>query len=282
MDILAVEKIMEFQQSPLYAKYIEALHWDVLHVDNVQMFYKKIPFMGGLLKIQRPYILPPVSKLKKLITTYSVKTLAIEPIPLQNVRLYKKWVVAVSAYCRIVRSEYMLTKTILVDLTPAEKDIFNKFSEAKRRAVRKAQKNGVAVTESQDITELIRIKNKSGGIFGFITTHGIDKFWGIMAPRHATILLAHHNADLIGGILLVFWNTTAFYWVAGASKVGKKLSAPTILVWEALRTARKRGAKKFDFLGVWDERRPNEHHDWKGFTRFKEGFGGTQLYYPLL
>jgi len=103
-----------------------------------------------------------------------------------------------------------------------------------------------------------------------------------MAPDHATILLAYTDTHkLVGGILLVFWEKTAYYWIAGATKQGKKLFVPTILVWEALKAAKRRGAKQFDFVGVWDERKPNEHHDWLGFTKFKEGFGGVPFYYPL-
>lgn len=269
---------MELQQSPIYSKYIASLKWHIITVDGVRMFYKKIPFMGGLLKIQRPNRLPDIVPLMK---KYAIKTVAIEPIEKQSLPEYKKWVTRVSKYCRVVRSGYMPTKTILVDLTPTEDEIFHKFSEAKRRAVRKAQKNGIIVCESSNIQDLIRIKNKSGGFFGFITTFGIDKFWNIMSPEHATITLAYHNEKIVGGVLIMFWNTTAFYWIAGATHEGKKHFAPTLLVWESLKVAKKRGAKKFDFVGVWDERKETEHHDWKGFTRFKEGFGGYTLYYPI-
>ena len=167
-------------------------------------------------------------------------------------------------------------------MTAPEDKIFSRFTEAKRRAVRKAQKNGVTVEESDDIQNLIKIKNKSSGAFGFITTFGIDRFWLIMTPEHPTVLLAYTDTHkLIGGILLIFWEKTAYYWIAGATKYGKKLFTPTLLVWEALRIAKKHGMKQLDFVGVWDERKPSQHHDWLGFTKFKEGFGGVPFYYPL-
>lgn len=269
---------MELQQSPLYAKYIASLNWKIITVDGVRMFYKKIPFVGGILKIQRPDKLPNITK---LVTGLRIKTVAIDPIEKQNVSEYKRWVKKLNSFCRVVRSGYMPTKTILVDLTPNEEDIFAGFSEAKRRAVRKAIKNEITVKESKDIKGLIRIKNKSGGFLGFITTVGTDKFWNIMAPRHVTVALARYRNSVVGGVLIVFWKTRAYYWIAGATKEGKKLFAPTILVWESLKIAKRHGSKQFDFLGVWDERKPNEHHDWKGFTRFKEGFGGKTLYYPV-
>lgn len=266
---------MEFQQSPIYAKYIESLGWTILRADGARMFYKNIPLAGGLLKIQRPKTLPDITD---IIHTYHVKTVAIEPHPTQDIRSYKRWCARVPKHCKVIRSSYQPTKTLLIDLTSPEDTIFSRFTDAKRRAVRKAIKNGVTVEESNNIKKFIRIKNKSAGPFGFITTFGIDKFWNIFYPKYATILLTQ---PLVGGVLLVFWNRTAYYWVAGATKHGKKIFAPTHLVWEALKVAKRRGAKQFDFVGVWDERRPREHHDWLGFTKFKEGFGGKPFYYPL-
>jgi lipid II:glycine glycyltransferase (peptidoglycan interpeptide bridge formation enzyme) len=270
---------MEFQQSPIYAEYIEALKWNVITIDGARVFYKKIPFTGGLLKIQRPKKLPYVTALVK---KYRIKTVAIEPHPKQDIPTYKRWCAGLSKYCHVIRSSYQPTKTLLIDVTAPEEKIFSRFTEAKRRAVRKAVKNGVTVEESGDIQNLIKIKNKASGMFGFITTFGMDRFWPIMAPNHATVLLSYTDArKLVGGILLVFWKNTAYYWIAGATREGKKVFAPTLLVWEALKAAKRHGMKQFDFVGVWDERKANEHHDWLGFTRFKEGFGGIPFYYPL-
>ncbi len=270
---------MELQQSPLYAKYIDLLGWKIIRSGNTRMFYKHIPLAGGLLKIQRPKTLPYITE---IIRTYRVKTVAIEPHPKEKLGSYKRWCTEVAKHCTVVRSNYQPTKTILIDVTASENEIFSRFTDAKRRAVRKAVKNGVTVQESSDIHRLIKIKNKSSGPFGFITTFGITHFWPLMAPDHATILLAYTDSHaLVGGILLVFWEKTAYYWIAGATRVGKKLFAPTLLVWEALKIAKGRGMKQFDFVGVWDERKQTEHHDWLGFTKFKEGFGGVPFYYPL-
>jgi lipid II:glycine glycyltransferase (peptidoglycan interpeptide bridge formation enzyme) len=273
---------MELQQSPLYSKYIQLLGWKIIRIENTRMFYKNIPLAGGLLKIQRPLHLPPLAELAPVLKEYSIRIVAIEPHPKENITAYKRWCAGVAKHCKVVRSSYQPTKTILIDVTAPEDEIFSRFTDAKRRAVRKAIKNGVTVEESGDIQNLIKIKNKSSGPFGFITTFGMDRFWPIMAPDHATTLLAYTDSHkLVGGILLVFWDKTAYYWIAGATKPGKKLFAPTHLVWEALKTAKRRGMKQFDFVGIWDERRANQHHDWLGFTKFKEGFGGKPFYYPL-
>lgn len=282
---------MELQQSRLYAKYVSQLGWKIVYLDGVQIFIKHIPFYGGLAKIQRPSQLPNISKLIRLLTIHRVKTLAVEPVQTQNQTRYSRWITKLQPHFKINRNPFIPSKTIIIDLKPPEEEIFKRFSEAKRRAVRRALKNNLRICEFNNIQDLIKIKNKSSGLFGFITTYGIDKMWNLFAPKHAAILLAYElmqasgvrrqASGVIGGILLIFWQKTAYYWVAGATKKGKKLFAPTLLVWEAIKLSKKRGCTAFDFVGVYDERLPVYSKDWKGFTKFKEGFGGREVYYPI-
>ena len=272
---------MEIQQSPLYKKYIEALHWDVISLDGVNMWIKKIPFLGTLAKIQRPTTLPYLPQLIPLLKKHHVTRVAVEPTLDTNPEQYQQYIKSLSKFFYIHKEPFLPTKTICVDLTPSEKIIFQKFTEAKRRAVRKATKHGVIVKESTDIKDLLLVKNKSAGFLGGITTYGIDKLWDIFYPKNATILLASYRGQIIGGILLLFWEDVAYYWIAGATKKGKKLFAPTLLVWEALKVSKKHKMKWFDFIGVWDERLPRKNTEWKGFSKFKEGFGGQTLLYPI-
>lgn len=291
---------MELQQSRLYAKYIKQLGWKIVALDGVNIFIKHIPLYGGLAKIQRPARLLNINKLIKLIKDHRIKTLAVEPVQTQNQTQYSRWLRKLRPHVKINRYPFIPSKTIIVDLKPTEDEIFKRFSEAKRRAVRRALKNNLLINQSANIKDLIKIKNKSSGLFGFITTYGIDKMWKLFTPKHAAIVLAFQSEEffkaspcdtqgealcnsktIIGGVLLIFWQKIAYYWVAGATKKGKKLFAPTILVWEALKIAKKRGCTSFDFVGVYDERLPAYSKDWKGFTKFKEGFGGREVWYPI-
>lgn len=288
-EMVDVKKIMEIQQSPLYASYITSLGWHVESLGKSQLFVKQFPFYGGFAKLQRATRLPTMRELKPLLSKYHVKKLSVEPDAMFPQNKFTQWIANISPHVSLVTTPYIPTKTIRVDLDGSEEDIFMKFSEAKRRAVRRAAKNNLTIQLSNHIEDLIHIKNKSAGFLGFITTTGINKLWPIFAPNHAAILLAYRDhgqetrnkKHCVGGILLLFWDTIAYYWIAGATLEGKKLFAPTLLVWEAIKLAKKRGAKQFDFVGVWDERLPKENHNWKGFTKFKEGFGGTDLYYPI-
>lgn len=264
---------------------MKSLRWHVELVDGVNVFLRRFAFMGGMMKIHRPEKLPNWEQLLPLIKAYNIKRAVIEPVEHQNDEELSLWCKKLSSYVSISRSPFLPTKTIRVDLTPSEDKIFQSFSEAKRRAVRRAQKNNLRIEESANIQELIKIKNRSGGVFGFIATSGLRELWTSFHPKHAAILLAHSPSPdnrLISGVLLLFWKNRAYYWIAGASGEGKKLFAPTLLVWEALRLAKKKKYKELDFVGVWDERIPKENTSWAGFTKFKEGFGGVTVYYPLV
>ena len=274
---------MEIQQTKLYSQYILSLGWKALEVDDVYLYCKYFPIIGGLAKIQRSDKLPNIDKLITILKKERIKTIAVEPSQTFDQNKLVKYVESLkSAGFRINSSPFLPTKTLRINLEPSEDEIFKNFNEAKRRAVRRAIKNEVTIQESDNINNLIKIKNKSGGFFGFITTYGIDKLWPIFAPQNSTIVLAYDNRNMIiGGVLLLYHNNIAYYWIAGSSKYGKKLFAPTLLVWEAIKLAKKRGMKQFDFIGVWDERIPKDNSTWKGFTKFKEGFGGDTLYYPI-
>jgi len=273
----------EPQQSALFAKYMELLHWHVARIDNVYVYFRRFSVFGGIIKIHRPARLPSTEQLIPIIKEYKLTTLVIEPTEKQDQKELNIWCRRMVKHIRINSSPYLPTKTTRIDITRDEDTIFKSFSEAKRRAVRRATKLGVTVNASDDIGKLIGIKNKSAGFLGFITTTGIREMWPLFAPKHASIVLAYDkNQKIVGGVLLLHWEDISYYWIAGATKYGKKLFAPTLLVWEAIKESKKFKSKWFDFVGVWDERLPQEHTEWKGFTKFKEGFDGTLVYYPLI
>lgn len=274
----------QFQQSIPYRQYIKSLKWNVDILENVAIFRKNFPLIGGFAKMQRSDHLPNANTFIKYIKKFRINKVIIEPeadFPQKKLSDYIKKLKL--SGIKVNTSPFIPTKTIRIDLTVSENNIFSAFTEAKRRAVRKALKNNVQVEESDNISDLIAIKNKSGGLFGFITTSGIRNLWNILGPKSAAILLAYDGLPgkkCVGGILLVMYKRVSFYWIAGASKYGKKIFAPTLLIWEALKLSKSRGCHTFDFVGVWDDRMPKENLEWKGFTKFKEGFGGSDLYYP--
>ena len=274
---------MEVQQTSLYRDYILSLGWSVGEIDGVAVFYKHLPFVGVMAKIQRPIALPYIPKLIPFLRQLRVKTLLVEPNANEDQIQFASYILSLSKFFKIISSPYLPTKTILVDVVPSEKTMFSSLDSAKRRAVRRAEKYRISITASNNIDDLIAIKSKAAGTFGSMTTYGINKLWKIFYKKNQShILLAKTDKkEIVGGVLLLLSGGTCYYWIAGATKKGKHMFAPTLLVWEALKFAHARKCTLFDFVGVWDERTPKQYHEWKGFTKFKEGFGGKEIYYPL-
>ena len=252
-------------------------------IDDVAIFYRHLPFIGVMAKIQRPMTLPYIPKLIPILRGLHVRSLLVEPKADENPETFKKYIRSLSKFFKMITSPFLPTKTILVDVTPSDENMFSSLEPAKRRAVRRAEKYGISVIPSKDIADLIAIKNKAAGAFGSMTTYGIDRLWNIFHKKNQShIFLARADKkEVVGGVLLLLSGTTCYYWIAGATKKGKHMFAPTLLVWEALKFAHTKRCRYFDFVGVWDERTPKQYTQWKGFTKFKEGFGGTAVYYPL-
>lgn len=273
---------MELHQSPPYTAYVSSLGWKVLPLSTGHIFLKQFFLFGSIAKLQRIYPLPPIEEIKHICKQYHVRQIIIEASEQQDPKEFMEWCKQISLFISLSKTPYIPTKTLRVSLREPEEKIFSSFSEAKRRAIRRAKKNELIIEESKDIKQLIAVKSKSAGFLGFITTHGAKELWDAFSPNLATTVLAYtsdHQA-ILAGIFLIFWEDIAYYWIAGSTKKGKKLFAPTLLAWEAIKIAKIHGAQWFDFLGVWDERFPNENTEWRGFTKFKEGFGGKTIYYP--
>lgn len=274
----------ELQQSASYRKFVKSLGWQVGTIGDAAVYYRRFPIIGGFAKIQRIRSLPDPEKLVQMLRLARIRIVTVEPCDTVTDEELNHFTDYLRKHgFRINRSPYLPTKTFIIPTDGTEKEIFSRLSEAKRRGVRRALKHGVTVRESDDIRMLVGIKQKSAGLFGSITTYGLPQLWTAFRPRNATVLIAYSKTGIpIGGVLLLFHGKTAFYWIAGAVKTGKKMFAPTLLVWEALKVSRARGMKEFDFVGAWDERMPKQNRDWLGFTKFKEGFGGQPKYYPFV
>ena len=82
----------------------------------------------------------------------------------------------------------------------------------------------------------------------------------------------------IAGTIVLIAGRVAYYYYAFTAKEGRKTLAQYGLVWEAIRKAKKRGCRIFDFEGIYDKRFPMK--PWHGFSHFKKSFSGKEVDYP--
>lgn len=97
-----------------------------------------------------------------------------------------------------------------------------------------------------------------------------------------TLVLAHRCADdaLVGAVTLLIHDRIGSYYAAFSERASDTGRVPTALACLAIEESHRQGADLFDFVGVHDERFPDEATEWSGFTTFKGRFGGDDVYLP--
>lgn len=95
----------------------------------------------------------------------------------------------------------------------------------------------------------------------------------------AVIFLAKYQNEYLASAIVIFWQGIAFYH-QGAS-ITSKIPAAYLLQWEAIKEAKARGCKIYNFWGIADvnSEKELEKHPWKGLSLFKKGFGGYEKAY---
>jgi lipid II:glycine glycyltransferase (peptidoglycan interpeptide bridge formation enzyme) len=258
---------MDLRQSKEFAQHMKLSGWLVEKIGNSYVYLRKLPLLPPLiLKFQYPQPPIPFEKIEKLAKKY--KPLQIEIQPLKKEIGFEKY-----GY-RLVGGGGHVTKTLQIDLTQSEKKILSQMKKDARYGIRKAEKESFQIIEVLDLEKFQQIWRQSVGWRKYVpsvkTLKRLKKTFG----KKAIFLLAN---DLAGTLILIN-NHSVYYYYAFTSKKGRKKYAQYLLVWQAIKLAKKKGCKIFDFEGVYDQRFPNI--SWKGFSHFKKSFGGKEIEYP--
>lgn len=180
------------------------------------------------------------------------------------------------------KKEIQPAQTIILDLQKDEQEILDGMKQKTRYNIRLAETKGVTV------------KNFSGGE---LTDEQFEKFWNLLGQTtqrenfrghernyykelfkiqssdfSSELFLAEHNGETIAAHFIVFFASQTVYLHGASSRTRKEFMAPHLLHWEAIKSAKKRGALNYDFWGISEQKWPN-------LTRFKKSFGGEEINY---
>jgi len=265
----------DIRQDTKYAEYMRGIGWSVDVVRGVYCYSRRFPFMPlSVTKIQRPQKRLSYDEVKTIVKKNRSILVYLEPVSNDDVDYYEK-----NGF-KTASSPMLPTKTIIIDLTLSQQKLLNLMHSKTRYNIgyEKAKKHTYSISNDSDsFAEMWQKEAKKRGMFISLKREikALCKSFG----DNAEMLMAYRNTTLLGGVLLIHSKKVSYYMYAFSTDQGKKDFAPTGLVWQSLLRSKMRGSTSFDFEGVYDKRAPLPA--WKGFTRFKSGFGGKEIEYHL-
>lgn len=143
------------------------------------------------------------------------------------------------------------------------------------RNLKKTQQQGVtAEIENDRLQDLRRMHQANMAAIG--GTAKSDRFFTLL-PIHFTagedyeLFIARHQGRVIAGLLVIYFNRTAEYYMPATHHEFRELNPSSLLLVEALKRASARGCRIWNWGGTWSSQ--------KGVYRFKRKWGGQGLPY---
>lgn len=173
-----------------------------------------------------------------------------------------------------------------LDITKPEQELLMGMRKTTRYLIRKGLKDdNLTVFQSRNLVDLetfnqIYQKTAQRHKFSpFSFAYLKKQFLAFLPDEQISLFLAQYKGEVIAGAVIVFWQGRAFYHHGASLKSHPRLPTSYLLQWEAIREAKKRGCKIYNFWGIAKEDSNFQKHPWAGLTLFKKGFGGFKKEY---
>lgn len=183
----------------------------------------------------------------------------------------------------------------VLNLNETEEEIMVGMRQRLRRALRKGMKNGIEIEKSTDPKDIhtfyeIQLQTAKRHDFYAFSEDFLTKQFKAFAKNGEAVLYTAKISDekmkelgvesksnILAQNFMIFYGNEASYHYGVSSELGTKLSGAPLLHMEAMRDARERGIKRYNFWGIVDEN--DTKHRFYGVSVFKRGFGVTELKY---
>ena len=166
-----------------------------------------------------------------------------------------------------------------LNIEPTQEEILSGMRKTTRYLVKQAEKNKVEIIQTFNIED-IEIFNKMHlevvkrqKFIPFSLEYFKKEFSAFLQDDHIALFFAKYEGKIIAASYGIFWSGMAFYHHAALLPEYKKIPAAYLLQWNAIKEAKKRGCKVYDFWGYSDPVKYPKH-PYSGPTLFKMGFGG--------
>jgi len=172
--------------------------------------------------------------------------------------------------------------TMVLDISKSEEEILAQMKPKTRYNIRLSAKKGVTVKildNPKDIDIFYDLLLATAGKDRGYAPHEkgyYQKMVDVLGKKGIVkLFIAEFKGKPLAGILVSFYGEVATYLHGGSSDQHRELMASYLCQWEAIKYAKEKRCKLYDFWGVSETDDPSD--SWAGITRFKEGFGGEKV-----
>ncbi|MBM3257748.1 MAG: peptidoglycan bridge formation glycyltransferase FemA/FemB family protein [Candidatus Nealsonbacteria bacterium] len=224
-----------------------------------------------------------LSELKKLGKDEGIAFIRLNPLwenSKENQNVFKK---LGFKQAQMHASAYDATWKLNID--KPEQELLSGMRKTTRYLIRSAQNNPdieVLRSNNPEDVQLYDKLNKEVARFQRFVPFSFDfakkEFDAFLKDNEALLFFSKYKGEIVASALVVFWSGIAFYHQAALSPKYHKIPVAYLLQWEAIKEAKKRGCRLYDFWGFVDPKE-NPNHPWAGPTLFKMGFSGQRYQY---
>ncbi len=158
-----------------------------------------------------------------------------------------------------------------MDVRPEVEQLWAYVHEAGRRAIRKAQKNGVVVRQADRMEDLraffdlhLRVRKYKYHLLAQPYAF-LENIWKrFVATGNGALLLAEYQGKAIGGILFLHWKDTLYYKFNASAADALGCRPNDLVLWHGIQYAKAQGFSYLDF-GLSDL-------DQEGLLRYKRKY----------
>lgn len=172
-----------------------------------------------------------------------------------------------------------------LSLREPEEELLSALRKTTRYLIKQTQKNpDILIEKSDELSDFATYKGlnekavKRQHFIPFSDEYIKNEFEILAKDRQVLWIFGKYKGEAIAAALVIFWSGKGFYHQAASDSSFAKLSIPYLVQWEAIKEAKKRGCKIYDFWGYVDPQKYPKH-PWAGPSLFKIGFGGYKKEY---
>lgn len=168
-------------------------------------------------------------------------------------------------------------------ITKSEEELLMQMRKSTRYEIRKAEKTGVTIETSQNAKDVKQFYEyqldtaKRQKFVPFSYNFFLEQFKVFFAADKAFLYTAKYEGKILAQAFIIFYGNEAVYHYGVSTEEGRRYPGAYLIQWEAIKEAKRRGMKYYNFWGVAAEE--DKQHRFYTISIFKRGFGGEDTRY---